>query len=207
MFIFGQTTYRRIVVVHYLLILLSLIPVLAVSGLNAANYYFANRFKNQAREALVTGTVGLKIFKDLQESVINVTAASIAFSIISALYGLFIAAKPSELAKKGNNRAFYYTVTHAILFFALIVLGAFLANAVHSYQTLYKAFTTNKVLYYSLLYYGGIGQAVYSVLVIFSSIILARLLPSKDLFERSDKLQDMAAMADIHQPRREEELT
>ncbi|OKP09546.1 hypothetical protein PENSUB_5110 [Penicillium subrubescens] len=71
-----------------------------------------------------------------------------------------------RLSNKGSAFIIYFSGIQLILSLAILSVGGYIANSIHSYQTLFEEFEhyASHFPYYSMMYYGGVGQAVYGTL-------------------------------------------
>jgi hypothetical protein len=93
-------------------------------------------------------------------------------SVLLSVLGIVFMAHP-RLSNKRSAFIIYFSGIQLILSLAILSVGGYIANSIHSYQTLFEEFEhyASHFPYYSMMYYGGVGQAVYGTLVIFLTLV------------------------------------
>ncbi|KAJ5568991.1 hypothetical protein N7450_011477 [Penicillium hetheringtonii] len=141
---------------------------LGLAILNSAITRFAIVLRDRARLDVTESDnfILAHSFQQLMGKVLgNVLIAAIA-SALSVIIGVALVAYPRWL--RGNsNLLIYYGVMQLILSFFVLVTGAYLADHVYGFQSTFAEFQgDDHIPYYRIMYSGGIGEAVYGVLMI-----------------------------------------
>jgi hypothetical protein len=102
------------------------------------------------------------------ESMVIVALPSALFSI----FGVVLVVHPRLLRENSAARLCFGCIQFA-LSLAVLSIGGYIANSVHGYQTLLADFDggASHFPYYSMMYDGGIGLALYGSLVVIMTVI------------------------------------
>jgi hypothetical protein len=77
-----------------------------------------------------------------------------------------------------------YAAYQIIVAFVIMIMGGYVADHVHGFQTSFERFGDNdNIPYYSIIYYGGVAQAAYASVLVFLSITVVILVFAFDHYE------------------------
>lgn len=110
-----------------------------------------------------------------ENMITNVLDGMVLVAVSSALFSIFgviLVTHPRLLAENSASPRYFGCIQ---FFLGLVVLsiGGYIANSVHGYQILCAEFDdrASNFPHYSIMYYGGIGQAVYGSLVVIMTLV------------------------------------
>ncbi len=140
---------------------------LAVASLNSANARFAIVLRDRARSDNIDSD-----FQLLQSNILFSMFITAILTAATTIYGTVLAAYP-RLLQEENGIFRGYIRLQTILALTTINTGGYLASRVRGFQPSFEKFGVNdSIPYYSLMYYGGVAQAVSeSVLFLFAIAI------------------------------------
>lgn len=105
-------------------------------------------------------------FQQLMGKVLGDVFIAAITSVLSVIVGFIIVVFPRWL-RKSSNLPFYYGAIQLILSLFILVTGAYLANHVYGFQFSFEGLRRNdRIPYYSITYYCGVGEAIYGALMI-----------------------------------------
>ncbi|KAH6667308.1 hypothetical protein B0J14DRAFT_642677 [Halenospora varia] len=157
---------------------------LAVAGLNSANAHFSIILRDRARSDYINTADGIpdNNFQKLQSNALIVTVFMAIATTAVIIYGAVIAVHPRWLRDHKG------TILHHDCY------GGYLADQVHGFYTSFEKFGTHdSIPYYSLMYYGGVAQAVYGSVLVFLTITVVVLLTAFDHYETKKSWTEAAA--------------
>lgn len=157
-----------------LLFLLFTITWLFIASFNSATAYFAMALRDCARSDYTRSKHPILPIS-FESTITNVLDLMIIVAVPSALLsvlGIVSMAHP-RLSNERSAFTIYFGGIQLILSLAILSVGGYIANSIHGYQTLFEEFEhcASHFPYYSMMYYGGVGQAVYGTLVIILTLV------------------------------------
>ncbi|KAI1839327.1 hypothetical protein JX266_014462 [Neoarthrinium moseri] len=173
---------------------------LAISILNSANARSAVILRDRARSAYASASHGsLAIsFESLQKNILADVLPMAMLSAGLAIYGLVIALNSRFLRDHGSSWKLY-AIAKIIISFVMIVAGGYLADHVHDLQSSFAIFdSSDRMPYFSLMYYGGIAQAVYGSVLVLIAIIIVIVVIAIDRYQTKDGAMDSTAHHAYH---------
>ncbi|KAH8428429.1 uncharacterized protein LDX57_006127 [Aspergillus melleus] len=139
---------------------------LALAGLNSAIARFSIILRDRARSEITDPENGIVAhsFERLMGNVFANAVVAVFPPAISVIYGLALVLCTKWLREKG----FYYGAMQLILGLFMVVTGAYLAFNVRGFQSSFARMQgDDRIPYYAIMYYGGVGEAASGALVIF----------------------------------------
>ncbi|KAG4426947.1 hypothetical protein IFR05_017570, partial [Cadophora sp. M221] len=119
----------------------------------------------------------------LQSNALKVMVFTALTTTAFAIYGAVIAVHPRWL-REHKGILYAFAIAQFVLAFIMIITGGYLANHVSGFHTSFEKFGTHdSIPYYSLMYYGGVGQAAYGSVLVFLTITVVVLHIAFDHYE------------------------
>ena len=141
---------------------------LGLAILNSAITRFAIVLRDRARLDIKESdnVILAHSFQQLMGKVLGDVLIAALASGLSVIIGVVLVVCPRWL--RGNrNLPIYYGAVQLILSLFILVTGAYLADHVYGFQSSFAEFQgDDHIPYYPIMYYGGIGEAVYGALMI-----------------------------------------
>ncbi|KAI1839439.1 hypothetical protein JX266_014350 [Neoarthrinium moseri] len=173
---------------------------LAISILNSANARSAVILRDRARSDYASAShASLAIsFESLQKNILLDVLPTAMLSAGFAIYGLVVALHPRFLRDHGSAWKLY-AIAKIIISFVMIGAGGYLADHVHDLQSAFAIFNaSDKMPYFSLMYYGGIAQAVYGSVLVLFAIIIVIVVIAIDRYQAKDSALNSTAHHAYH---------
>ncbi|KAH8909452.1 hypothetical protein BR93DRAFT_956583 [Coniochaeta sp. PMI_546] len=156
---------------------------LTAASLDLANACFAATLRDRARSNYNTNGIVDDTFQKFQNNVFGGMVAAVVLTTACTIYGFVIAVHPRWLESRQKLE-----LSDCLQFFLAILMvgtGTYLAIEIHSFQTSFERFASNdSIPYYSIMYYGGLGQVVYGVVLAVRTFVLEVMKPENSLFRR-----------------------
>ncbi|KGO64409.1 hypothetical protein PITC_022590 [Penicillium italicum] len=165
------------------------IAALVLASLNSTTAHLASILRDRVRAELFASANGIadNTFTQLMDEVIEYAILAAVVSALFATVGLSLVARPSWLREHERPWVYYMCIQVSMGLLLTITEGC-LAGRVHGYNALFERFgQDDTVPYYEIMYYGGIGQAIYgSLAMVFPFIALFMFgVETHNLTERS----------------------
>ncbi|KAI9035880.1 uncharacterized protein KD926_002812 [Aspergillus affinis] len=142
---------------------------LTLAILNSAIARYAILLRDRARwEITEPENVNLAVsFQQLMGSVHGTALLGEISSVFSTIVGLILVVYPSFPRERYNFRELYVVFVQCISLLLIIITGIIVAACVSGFKyTFTRLQGDDRISYYSIMYYGGIGEAVLAALVI-----------------------------------------
>lgn len=155
------------------LVLFCAMAWLSIAGFSSVTAHFSITLRDYARSDYIRAKISLlpMSFEKIMTTVLDCMVIAAIPSALVSVFGFVLTAHP-RLLQDGNATAIYFTCTQFILSVVVLFIGGYVANSIQGYQTLFEGFDVraNHLPYYGMMYYGGIGEAVFGSLVIILSL-------------------------------------
>ncbi|KAJ5160961.1 uncharacterized protein N7482_007965 [Penicillium canariense] len=141
---------------------------LVLASLNSAITRFAIVLRDRARLGITEpdNAILAHSFQQLMERVLGDVLIAALASALSAIAGLVLLVYSRRL-RENSNLQIYFGFMQLILSLVILVTGAYLADHVHGCQSSFTVLQgDDRIPYHSIMYFGGVGEAVYGALVI-----------------------------------------
>lgn len=156
-----------------LLVLSLTLAWLSIASFSSATTCFAVILRDDARSDYTISKDSM--LPIIFEKMINVLDGMVLVAFSSSLFSIFGVVLVTHPRLLAENSAFprYFCCIQFFLSLVVLSIGGYIANSVHSYQTLFAEFdgSASRFPYYSIMYSGGIGQAAYGSLVVIMTLV------------------------------------
>ena len=159
---------------------------IAITALASTNARFAVILRDRASSEFTEGSDGIldAQFRSLQSKVRDDMVVTIVSSLSFTMIGAMIAIHPTWLPAR--HKPIFANFGLLLLIFAVIMIatGAYLADHVHGFQSTFEKFGGDDIIpYYSIMYHGGIAQAMYGAVLILAASFVAVICVGLDRYE------------------------
>lgn len=157
-----------------LLLLFCAIAWLSIASFSSATAHFSITLRDYARSDYIRAEdplLPISFEKIMTQILICIVIEAIPSALMS-VFGIVLMVHP-RLPQDNKVTATYFACLQFLLSILVLIVGGYVADSIQGYQTLFEKFDVraSHLPYYSMMYYGGIGEAVFGSLVIILSLV------------------------------------
>ena len=156
-----------------LIVLLLTITWLALASLSSATARFAIVLRGHAKPDFITtnrAILGIS-FRRLMDNVLEYMVIVAVISALFSIFGIVLLVYP-RLLREDRNARVYYGCIQVVLSLAVLCFGGYTASRIHGSRSTFEFFDRDSFFsYYTIIYYGAIGEATFGGILIIVTLV------------------------------------